>query len=581
MSKKDENQIEFDEQQIFSSNTVENQDTEPSPPLSAKEKRELKALEKDKKKEEKKLKKLSAKTIAKDIEDMAPADNQFIADEEKFISDILVQDTTDGEVRIQTTSAEDTYHLNDGQAVDLMQLEEIVNNDQHLSDEINTVHTENRPVNPVEKEMQDPSLDNEFIEDEEDDEFFTLADTFREQKQLEDNTKSVSIDAKEQRGFENKEDDHDEDEDGKFWHAPMQFGSVPVTLQKVGMKTGAKITLLIFLFVLCFALSTYLKLQGFGPQEIKRVENTDVRYVLTELVSPTWRNATSFHDDLAYVSNGQVGEYINTQGKTAFMVSGYERCYPFSEKLARVARKGSSGALEYAFIDQTGQQVFGMFRKAEDFSGGYALIDGGTAEATYINSQNRSYYQELAQYAKSFADGMAAVQVKGKWGYMQNNGKVVLEPIWDDADTFSEGYAKVGKRKNGIMQYGYIDTMGRVVVALQNADIAFPVSNGLALIKQNGTWIYYNMQGKAVLKMNAIKYDCQPFREGLAAVGVGVRGLDQNANEVFVGSYGLIDKQGKMVVSPRWQNALSPSQGIMAFCQNDLWGYIQIRTLKK
>lgn len=41
------------------------------------------------------------------------------------------------------------------------------------------------------------------------------------------------------------------------------------------------------------------------------------------------------------------------------------------------------------------------------------------------------------------ADGYAAVQIDGKWGYVDRDGELIIEPCYEDARSFSYGYAAV------------------------------------------------------------------------------------------------------------------------------------------
>ena len=55
-------------------------------------------------------------------------------------------------------------------------------------------------------------------------------------------------------------------------------------------------------------------------------------------------------------------------------------------------------------------------------------------------------------YAKEFNDGLGAVKVGDKWGYIDKTGKEVIPFIYEDADYFSENLAAV--KKDG--KWGFI-----------------------------------------------------------------------------------------------------------------------------
>ncbi len=60
-----------------------------------------------------------------------------------------------------------------------------------------------------------------------------------------------------------------------------------------------------------------------------------------------------------------------------------------------------------------------------------------------------------------FTEGLAAVKKDGKWGYIDMDGEVVIDFIYDDAGVFSEGYAVVGTRS--VSEYDYdISTYGMI-----------------------------------------------------------------------------------------------------------------------
>ena len=82
-------------------------------------------------------------------------------------------------------------------------------------------------------------------------------------------------------------------------------------------------------------------------------------------------------------------------------------------------------------------------------------------------------YEEVIapQYedARTFSNGLAAVKLNGKWGYIDLDNKVVIDFLYDDAKMFSEGYAVVGKlgsmtnwdgEQAEAMFWGFIDETG-------------------------------------------------------------------------------------------------------------------------
>jgi hypothetical protein len=83
------------------------------------------------------------------------------------------------------------------------------------------------------------------------------------------------------------------------------------------------------------------------------------------------------------------------------------------------------------------------------------------------------------------------VRIGNKRGFIDKTGKVVIEPQFDGAESFSEGLAavKVGGVNGNGGKYGYIDRMGKFAIALQ-FDEAASFSEGLAAVKVGNKWGY-------------------------------------------------------------------------------------------
>src|SRR5690606_30793943 len=85
-----------------------------------------------------------------------------------------------------------------------------------------------------------------------------------------------------------------------------------------------------------------------------------------------------------------------------------------------------------------------------------------------------------AQYEAAdehFNDGLAAVKLQKKWGYINEKGEVVIPLKYDWMFEFSEGFCAV-RIDN---KCGFIDKSGRTVIALKYDDTK-DFSEGLAFV---------------------------------------------------------------------------------------------------
>lgn len=142
-----------------------------------------------------------------------------------------------------------------------------------------------------------------------------------------------------------------------------------------------------------------------------------------------------------------------------------------------------------------------------------------------------------------------------RFGFIDENRKMVIEPKYDDVHPFSEGLASV-KFNN---KYGFIDETGKEVIPLKY-EYANSFSEGLAEVKLG----YYGFIDKTGKEVTPLKYYVvHSFSEGLAAV-----------RDPVSRRYGFIDKTGNEVISLRYESAYLFSQGLAYVRLNGKVGFI-------
>ena len=84
---------------------------------------------------------------------------------------------------------------------------------------------------------------------------------------------------------------------------------------------------------------------------------------------------------------------------------------------------------------------------ATDFVNGYALIQTVKKPSVWrvINNSGRYVYDELSiLMAEAFVDGLSCAQTNDrKYGYLNTSGEFVIKPVFDQADSFHRGYARI------------------------------------------------------------------------------------------------------------------------------------------
>jgi hypothetical protein len=185
----------------------------------------------------------------------------------------------------------------------------------------------------------------------------------------------------------------------------------------------------------------------------------------------------------------------------------------------------------------------------------------------YINGEGTMVIEPRYDVACPFSDGLAAVRVRERWGCIDSKGKLVIKPMFSSPFGFSEGLAavaldsKIAAKDARDVKKGYIDKTGVYVIAPQ-FDFAFDFSDGMAQVSVGGRHGYVDKSGKAFYLGPAFA-DNKDFSEGLAVVRYREWGKQ-----------GYIDKTGGIAIEPIYDGAGKFSEGLAAVRMRDRWGYI-------
>ncbi|MFB6456252.1 WG repeat-containing protein [Chitinophaga sp. Hz27] len=125
----------------------------------------------------------------------------------------------------------------------------------------------------------------------------------------------------------------------------------------------------------------------------------------------------------------------------------------------------------------------------------------------------------------------------GKVGFIDQQGKIIIPPVYAEADDFSEGLAAV--RSDGY--FGYIDPSGKMIISAAY-DRAEAFHNGMALVYKGTQAQYINKQGKLVFTSSYAKVD--RFKNGYAQITTTTQMM------------GVIDSIGHLVVDTIYNHLL-------------------------
>ncbi|MDP4147646.1 MAG: WG repeat-containing protein, partial [Bacillota bacterium] len=185
------------------------------------------------------------------------------------------------------------------------------------------------------------------------------------------------------------------------------------------------------------------------------------------------------------------------------------------------------GKYLYGYLDRQGKEVIPLqYEFASDFVDGKAVVKIKDNEYALIGPNGDIYNRYEHYFVGNLGDGLLAFQEnrEGKYGYIDENGKVIIKPAFTSAQAFSEGRAIVTNGSNiGVIKSGLIDKAGNYIIKPEYNDIILLGENkaavGKAIVKEKpfiGS-IYSIADTNGHFLTDFIYYDVSNYKNGLAS----------------------------------------------------------------
>ncbi|PJZ64318.1 hypothetical protein CH371_18010 [Leptospira wolffii] len=161
-----------------------------------------------------------------------------------------------------------------------------------------------------------------------------------------------------------------------------------------------------------------------------------------------------------------------------------------------------------------------------------------------------------------FLDGFAFVNVNGKYGYIDEEGNLIAEIKYDHAADFLNGQAPVVWKGQDL----FLDKIGKVVGKRPPFESLGPTAEGWTSFTYRDHWGFFDSANRVVIP---IQFDTPPhtdsyrykFNEGFAPVYLNYK-------------YGMIDKKGKYLLEPIYEEVTDFNDGLAGFKTEKGWGFI-------
>lgn len=268
------------------------------------------------------------------------------------------------------------------------------------------------------------------------------------------------------------------------------------------------------------------------------VIDTEGRYI----VPPQYADIYDYADERAVVVGNQGFALMDEKGE--LLTPWYTFISSMSEGRAAFAKDGGEN-WKYGYLDKAGKEVIpAQYESAGPFRNGKALVQVGSNLFRLIDPAGNTLVSYNYAFVGEPGDGLLPFKQTqdGKFGFINEQGQVVIPPSFIGVESFKNGLAVVNAAEDYNARMGVIDTTGRYIIPASYNDI-ITLGEGMFAV---GIPIYPDMtyagskyaiadsQGRILTQF--VYYGVSPYQQGLASAY-------DNTQTFF------IDKTGKRVTS--------------------------------
>ncbi len=316
-----------------------------------------------------------------------------------------------------------------------------------------------------------------------------------------------------------------------------------------------------------------------------------------ELLKPTYTHIGDFVDDYAIVAK-TLYDYCHEEEREienrfyGVINSSFEEIIPCVFNSIEYEKESGLFKTDVGYKTTDGRYITEVngekvlinakYKYCKTFHEGYAIVVQVINDDEYyglINMTSEEIIPPTFQWMKLLDVGVYKFKKDGLYGLVDLKGNIILTNKFHTIGNFENNlattYIKTGENENEeeLYLYGCIDSYGNEILS-PDYEYMGKRSEGKMVIMKNNIWQLFdttNLQIKIILNIAYLGI----CKDGLRRFNNGGF-FNSTTLETNGGSWGYMNNNGEIVISPKYEKAYGFSEGIAAVKKNGKWGFIDI-----
>lgn len=222
-----------------------------------------------------------------------------------------------------------------------------------------------------------------------------------------------------------------------------------------------------------------------------------------EILEPNFQFLSDFSNGYFYAFDGKYNHMYNSKGQKQFFTEEYLYIGNYNESLFAAAKMDENAQPIFGYINKSGKAVIeAKYIEAWDFREGKTLVKIEDNKYELIGTDGKTLMELPFYLVASIKDSSNYFfgKEEGTIGILDEEGKIVMEPIYSNIIEVIDGNIVFGKEDKGVVLYGVADLKGNTILEPKFKNI-IALGNGNFSVQdnvENGKYAIANNKGEII-----------------------------------------------------------------------------------